>query len=264
MKLNGHPTWVHVPRARREVVTLLHGGLSSSASMLRRFRGRLSKDFDLAAFDRRGHGRTADRPGEAFHYADMAKETIAFLEYLGRPSHLVGHSDGGVVALHVALDRPDLIDRVVLIGTNFHHRGLVAMPELALDGPEFEEFAAGYVAGGVGDRAAASEIWRKSLELTAREPTLKERDLARITRPVLVVSGDDDVARLEHTVALYRALAQGQLAVLPASSHALLKEHPGLSTRIIRHFLLEELPPRTLYPIRRAGASRRSPEVGTG
>jgi pimeloyl-ACP methyl ester carboxylesterase len=61
----------------------------------------------------------------------MAGDTVAFLDSLkiGR-SQLVGHSDGANVALLVALARPDLVDRLVLISGNFHHDGLVAELDL--------------------------------------------------------------------------------------------------------------------------------------
>ena len=98
IELNGHPTWVSISTKKRPTVVFLHGGLSSSASMLRTLGPRLGKKFRIAAFDRRGHGRTADT-SEAFHYDAMATETVAFLQHLGKPAHLVGHSDGGVVAL---------------------------------------------------------------------------------------------------------------------------------------------------------------------
>ena len=60
----------------------------------------------------------------------MADETIAVLEYLGRPVHLIGHSDGGDVGLLVTLRRPDLVERLVMIGSNFHHSGLLPIGEL--------------------------------------------------------------------------------------------------------------------------------------
>ena len=78
---------------------LLHGGMSSSASLLKSIGPSLAKRYRVAAFDRRGHGRTADTD-EPFSYDAMADETIAFIEYLERRVHLVGHSDGGNVALH--------------------------------------------------------------------------------------------------------------------------------------------------------------------
>ncbi len=251
VSLNGHPTWVRRPKGHGPLVTLLHGGMSDSSSMLRRFESRLSKDFTLAAFDRRGHGRTPDRPG-AFHYEEMAEETIAFLEYLGTPSHLIGHSDGGVVALLTAMRRPDLVRRAVLVGANFHHDGLVVAPEFPLEGPEFDQWAREYAEISPDGVAHAREVVEKALTLFASEPTLTTSDLATISVPVLVMSGDDDVVSLAHTCAMYEAMADAQLAVLPASSHAVLKEHPGLANRIIRRFLLEKLPVATLSPVRRA------------
>lgn len=253
VQLNGHPTWVRRPRGDGPLVTLLHGGMSDSASMLRRFETRLSKDFSLAAFDRRGHGRTRDSAG-AFHYEEMADEAIAFLEWLDRPSHVIGHSDGGVVALLVALRRPDLLRRVVVVGANFHHGGLLPTPPFDLDGPDFDAWAADYAAVSPDGIEHARVVVAKALELFASEPTLSEADLARISVPVLVMAGDDDVASLAHTCALYEAIPDAQLAILPASSHAVLKEHPGLSTRIIRRFLREAATPSTLMPLRRARA----------
>jgi pimeloyl-ACP methyl ester carboxylesterase len=53
----------------------------------------------------------------------------------GGPAHLVGWSDGGIVALLVSLRRPDLVRRHVLVGTNFHHDGLMDAADLG-DDPE--------------------------------------------------------------------------------------------------------------------------------
>ncbi len=219
--------------------------------MLRRFESRLSKDFTLTAFDRRGHGRTRDTAG-AFHYEEMADETIAFLEWLDEPSHVIGHSDWGVVALLVARRRPDLLRRVVVVGANYHFEGLLPTPPFALEGPDFDAWAVEYGALSPDGIAHAPEVVAKALALFASEPTLSDDDLAAITVPVLVMAGDDDVVSLSHTCAMYEAMANAQLAILPASSHALLKEHPGLSVRIIRHFLNESVPPTTLMPLRRA------------
>ena len=72
-----------LPRRSKPVVVLLHGGLSSSHSMLSGIGRSLAKDFGIGAFDRRGHGRTADT-AEDFSYEAMADETIAYLELLGR------------------------------------------------------------------------------------------------------------------------------------------------------------------------------------
>jgi pimeloyl-ACP methyl ester carboxylesterase len=63
--------------------------------------------------------------------------------------------------------------------------------------------------------------------------------------------GDDDEVTLEHAVALYRGLPNGELAVVPGTSHGLLVEKPDLCNTMIVEFLTTD-PVATLAPIRRA------------
>ena len=185
----------------------------------------------------------------------MATETVRVLEQVvGGPAHLVGWSDGGIVALLVALKRPDLVNKLVVIGANYHFDGVMPVeldPESSLvqalgkayierspDGPEHLELA-----------------FSKSFRMISAEPTLTTADLAQIAPPVLVVVGDDDLVALPHTVSLYGALPEGQLAVVPGASHALPLEQPDVLTDLILGFLAAVEPPHTLIPIRRARLS---------
>lgn len=250
VQLNGHPTWTWTSKKRAPTVLLLHGGMSSSHSLLHSIGPRLSKRFRLAAFDRRGHGRTADTPAP-FHYDDMADETIAYLEYLGRRCHLVGHSDGAIVALLVAMRRPDLLRRVVVVGANFHFDALRPMDEFKIDGPIFEAWSQRYGEHSPDGVEHAAVIVEKTLEMFATEPTLTVKDLATITVPVLVMAGDDEPIDLRHTCAMYEAIPESQLCIVPGTSHAVLKERTKVCARIISHFLTSTLPPVTLQPSRR-------------
>ena len=87
--------------------------------------------------------------------------------------------------------------------------------------------------------------------LHAVAPALNVGDLATLTMPTLVILGDDDEVKLEHAVAMYRALPDGELAVLPRATHGLVVEKPALFAQLIRDFHHAE---RTngLAPIRRA------------
>ncbi len=250
LTLDGHPTWVSIGRTAGPDLVLLHGGLSSSGGLLRRIGGRLHDRYRVSAFDRRGHGRTADTPAP-FHYDDMASETIAFLRHLGRPAHLVGHSDGAIVALLVALRTPELVRRLVVVGGNLTPAGLEEVPPFPLRGPVFERWAERFGRLSPDGPAHARAVARKSLRLFATEPSLAESHLRRVTHPTLVMGGDDDSTRLEHLMAMYRALPRGQLAIVPGSSHALLAERPALCARLIGEFLRGPAVPRTYQPIRR-------------
>lgn len=101
--IDGHPTWVDDRGGPGSPLLLLHGGLSNSDELLNSIGTGLAERFRVVAFDRRGHGYTADTDAD-FHYADMATETVRVLEHVvGGPAHLVGWSDGGIVALILAL-----------------------------------------------------------------------------------------------------------------------------------------------------------------
>jgi pimeloyl-ACP methyl ester carboxylesterase len=250
-KILGHPTWVQVPKRGRAAVILLHGGMSSSTSMLRTIGPGLSAHFRVGAFDRRGHGRTPDT-SEPFTYEAMADETIAFVESLDRRVHLVGHSDGGNIALLVGLRRPDLIKRMVVVGANYHYNGLVDFPLMQPGTTDFDTWALKYALHSPDGIVHAGEVLAKTNEMFTTGPTMTVGELANIEVPTLVMAGDDDVATLEHTTTMYESIPQAQLAIIPGSSHAVLKERTRECVRMVRRFLTQDLPVVTYSPLRRA------------
>ena len=252
ISLNGHPTWTYVSkRKKKPSLVLLHGGMSSSGSLLRNLAPHFDKNYRVAAFDRRGHGRTADTDAP-FRYEDMADETIAFLEHLGGKHYVVGHSDGGNVALIVAMRRPDLLKRVVLVGANYHYDGMRPMPMFHLEGEQFEEWATKYGELSPSGKEHARDVITKTLHMFDTEPAFSVDDLAKITVPMLVMAGDDDLMELSHTTSMYEAVPGAQLAIVPGTSHAVLKEKTKLSAKLIRNFFEDDYPPVTYQPSRRA------------
>ena len=97
-------------RGHGDPCVLLHpGGAGVDSRAMGAALAALAEVFHVYAPEQRGHGRTADVAGP-ISYELMARDTIAFIEtVIGRPVHLAGCSDGAVVALVVALRRPDLV-----------------------------------------------------------------------------------------------------------------------------------------------------------
>ncbi|MCU1397963.1 MAG: hypothetical protein JWN62_1072 [Acidimicrobiales bacterium] len=255
--VSGLPTWFEAGSGGGPTVLLLHGGLSNGDALLESIGVPLAAQYRVAAFDRRGHGRTADTP-EPFHYEAMADETIAVLAHLDTPVHLVGWSDGGITALLVALRRPDLVDRLVLIGVNFHFSGTLDMSAQddadqagGHDDPFLAQMQASYAERSPDGAAHFADVATKSFALFATEPTLTTDDLRAVSAPTLVMVGDDDLVDLGHTCQLYESIPAAQLAVVPGASHALPMERPDETSRIIAQFLAGPVPPQTLIPVRR-------------
>jgi pimeloyl-ACP methyl ester carboxylesterase len=96
-------------------VVLIHG-LTGDLSIwfLCRAMGVLGRSFRVTAYDLRGHGYS-DVPPSGYTSADQAGDTLAIMDALEIDrARLVGHSFGGVIAMHAAVLRPDRIDAVVL------------------------------------------------------------------------------------------------------------------------------------------------------
>jgi pimeloyl-ACP methyl ester carboxylesterase len=254
--VDGHPTWVRTSgqvAATAETVLALHGGLSNSDELLNPIGDALDERYRVVAFDRRGHGRTADTDAP-FHYDDMATETICVLETVVEgPAHLLGWSDGGNVAMLVALRRPELVNRLVLISANFHFDGVRPM-EYGRESEVITRIRGAYAERSPDGPEHFRTIVKKTMTMAAVEPTLTVDDLARISAPALVLVGDDDVIELSHTCALFEALTAGQLAVVPGTSHWAPVEKSAEVSRLIVDFLDGEAVPATIMPSRRGGA----------
>jgi len=90
-------------------LVLIHGLCGSLAVWQLRIAPDLSRDFSVLTYDLRGHG-LSDAPPSGYRSSDMAADLLALLDHLEiRQAHVVGHSFGGVVALHFAVLHPDRI-----------------------------------------------------------------------------------------------------------------------------------------------------------
>ncbi len=248
INLRGHQIYNYEWDNQGEAMVLLHGGLSKTSSWDYLMVPALEDEFHVFAYDRTAHGFTGDQAG-SLHFEFQAKEAIAYLEdVVKEPAHLIGYSDGGIIALMVAIARPELVKSIVAIGANFHYSA--PLSDFA-EAKVSEEDQAEY-------NLISPDAPHTLLEKTIRmnhiwktEPDIALSDIATIQCPVLVLAGDDDVIKHEHTIALYEALPLGQLAIIPGTSHGVVKEKPALMLAMITQFLEDLSYPDTRQPIRR-------------
>lgn len=239
------------------LVAALHGGLCTNATwepQLAEFGAR----FRVLAPERRAHGHTADLAGP-LSYDDMAADTIGFLDtVVGGPAHLVGWSDGGIVGLLVAMARPDLVRKLVVISANFDTTGtppeIVAhMTSTTADSEDLAMLRTLYEAVSPDGPEHWPVVFAKCNEMATTQPAIPLADLGRISAPTLVMAGDDDMITFDHTFMLFDAIPNAELAIIPGTSHFLAMEKPGLVNRIVLDFLENE-PAPTMMPLRRAAA----------
>lgn len=212
---------------------LLHGGLSATENFDFHILPAVEDRFHVYGYDRSAHGRTGMREG-FYHFNFQRDEAIAYIEdVIGGPAHLLGHSDGGIIALMVAIARPDLVLSIIATGANYSwDAGLTLDGEVIISDENRAEFA---------ERSpdapeALDLIIHKAYEVWASEPNISVEELNTISCPVLVVNGDDEPFTPHHGVDLYQALSNGRLAIIPGSPHATHKIKPHLLLPIIKDF----------------------------
>jgi pimeloyl-ACP methyl ester carboxylesterase len=181
---------------------------------------------------------------------------------------LVGWSNGASVALRLALRRPDLVHRLVLLS------GGVAGPE----GETAEATALSVEPG----RGRLAESWRPVHEALSPDgpehfPVVEDKlnrmwreaepvgmeALATLPMPLLVMQGDDDGVEIAHAAAMAGTAPDGRLAVVPGTSHIAPMEKPELVNLLLLDFF-EDKPPTRYFPLGSLRSAAASAGAGKG
>jgi pimeloyl-ACP methyl ester carboxylesterase len=202
-----------------------------------------SRHFSTITFDVRGE---RDITGGV---EDLVNEVVALLDHLriGK-AHVMGASLGGFVAQELALARPDLVDRLILVCTSYGGRGAVPVPLGSLGRMFGWGSLTPEAAARRGLEAATSEAYRAGhadeferivRQRLAESPSLgayyeqamagarfdASRDVGRITSPTLVIHGADDrYVPLANAVALAEAIHGARLRILEGAGHLVFIE----------------------------------------
>jgi len=81
-------------------------------------------------------------------------------------------------------------------------------------------------------------VFEKTRQMFMTQPTLTVEELSQISTPTLVMAADRDLMTIEHTVALFQAIPNAQLCIVPAASHSLVFDRAADVSREALRFLL--------------------------
>jgi pimeloyl-ACP methyl ester carboxylesterase len=225
-EVNGHRMYYETSGSGRPLL-LLHGGGNTIHGSFAKQLDVFAKTHSIIAPEQIGHGHTPDVKGP-LTYARMASDTAALLVQLKlKDVDVAGWSDGGIVALILAVQHPELVRRVVVSGANFSPEGYLA--------DDLRQMRARDVESPATLDARLNHLWATSPTKDELSPAL----LSGIHRRVLVMVGDHDAIQLDHTIALYRALPDARLCILPGTGHGTFIQRPEWVNAIVASFLDE-------------------------
>ena len=255
VEVNGMQMYYEVSGSGDPLV-VLHGAYMNIPSM-GDIITRLAETHTVYALEFQGHGRTTDidRP---ITYPALADDVAAFMEAVDLPkADVFGYSMGAAAGLQLAIRHPEKVDQLIAASVAYDASGWQPafrdfIPQMTVEmftsmpfAEEYKELAA--------DPKGFPALGEKLIALE-KEPMAWEAEVKALKVPVLIISGDADVATLEHSVALFRLLGGGgmgdmgaplpasRLAVLPATSHTAVIGQVDLLLALIEPFLKGETP----------------------
>jgi pimeloyl-ACP methyl ester carboxylesterase len=248
---NGVNYWYEI-RGKGEPLLLLHGGLFTT-ELFGPVLTKLAENRRVIGVHLQGHGRT-ELGTRKIDLVDIGRDLGVVISKLGfKQVDVMGYSFGGGAAFQLAVQRPELVRRLVLVSTPYAQSGFFAemLPQQAALGAAMADamketpMYKAYVAV-----APHPENFPRLLDAMGeymRQPYDWSGSVKQLTMPVMLVYGDADMFRPEHIVSFYQLLGGGlrdagwmrehmsknRLAILPNLTHYEIGSAPILATTVL-------------------------------
>jgi pimeloyl-ACP methyl ester carboxylesterase len=241
--VGGHALRCAVSGSGEATFVCLHG-LVDTLEIWDRLVGHLESRWRVVRFDQRGHGESEAPPGP-YRREDLARDVIALLDALGvGRAVLVGHSLGGIVSMAAALDHPERVSALALLGTasqcsarvaDWYERIARAGDEGGLDAIARAIYGEKTKRRIAGDARGIAHVTRALKSLHADPLTPR---LARLACPALLLVGERDPMGPRASELIRDALPEGRgrLEVIPGRGHWLHVEAPANVIRALEEW----------------------------
>jgi pimeloyl-ACP methyl ester carboxylesterase len=207
----------------------------------------LKKDFSVGAIDLNGHRRSPRREGDGLQ--TYVEDVLAALAALSMPTVLVGHSMGGAIALKIALERPQNLVGLGLVGTGAK---LKVHPQiLELCQTDFDKAIELVVSWSFAEQADPALIDKAREQMRRNGQAAFYRDflscstfdvmsrLGEIPVPTIVICGrEDKLTPVKYSEYLQANIPDAQLKVIEQAGHMVMLEQPEAFNQVLRQYCL--------------------------
>lgn len=209
-------------------IVLIHGSTIDSHTDWDAVIPKLAKQYKVFAPDCRGHGRS-NNPNLSYSFRELADDVAAFVHVMGyEKAHIIGHSNGGNVALVTAMEHLEVTQTCIPQAANaFVTRYLIEREPKIFDPDRVAREAPAWrdemiqLHGEVNGQ----DYWRELLWLTMKEiisePNYSPTDLSRVDIPMLVIMGADDPVNApdEHAQYIAQNVPDAELWIPEETGH---------------------------------------------
>ncbi len=225
-----------------QTLILTHGALGSSADLDKLAEALQKENYNVFTFSFSGHGNTDFETDFDIEQFTLELQQFILKNALVQPS-VIGFSMGGYVALNLARRSPEIIDKIITLGTKFNWSKEVVEKEVKL--LDAEVMLTKVPAFAKSLELKHGEKWKTLLLRTAQlmrgisaNNYLNPESLINIKNKTLVGLGDkDQMVTLEETISVYRSLPKANMYILPNTKHPIEQLNSTLFVAVIKDFL---------------------------
>ncbi|POY40729.1 alpha/beta hydrolase [Flavobacterium alvei] len=212
-----------------EPLLMIHGNGGSFSCFENQVK-EFSKHFKVILVDCRGRGNSTYQKGIELTFDLQVQDINLFLDQLNIPkTNILGWSDGGIIGLLLALKHPEKVNKLVTSGANIFPEGVIDFEDMKKTVLDLENK----------NKNHENDLAIDLNNLDLKYPNLNFTDLNLIESKTLIIAGDHDMIKGEHTLKIYESIPNAQLAILPNSSHSALIENSTLFNEIVLRFLMQ-------------------------
>jgi pimeloyl-ACP methyl ester carboxylesterase len=194
-----------------------------------------AKKYKVIVMDCRGRGKS-ELGKDSLTYTQMTKDIVGILNYLHLDStYVVGRSDGGILALLLAINYPQKVKKAVAFAANLT-ADTIGLYSFNYEEVKRERRQADDMISKK-DTTQNWEVIQQRNRMMEFQPNITVTDLNRIKCPVLVMSTDRDIIPEEHTLFIYRNISKANLCILTGENHYVTKNNPDLFNSIVGKYL---------------------------
>ena len=191
-----------------------------------------SKKYKVILADSRAHGRSVDST-DSLTFEMMADDYAALLTAMHIPAaYILGWSDGGIIALELAMRHPDKVLKLASSGANLWADSIGLRPDVWLEG--VEEYKSWQKRMPLTDAREKNDY--KIFMLDYEQPDIALSELKKIKCPALIIGGDNDLIPVAHTRQIAANIPNAELWIVPNSGHATLIDHSRQFNKKVEDF----------------------------
>ncbi|MBD0285851.1 MAG: alpha/beta hydrolase [Flavisolibacter sp.] len=193
---------------------IIHGNSGSIVNFVNQI-PYFSKKYKVIVADSRAQGKSADT-GDSLSYEMMADDYAALLDAMKIDSaYVIGWSDGGINGLLLAIRHPEKVKKLAITGANLSPDTTAVFNDvIEMVRPDYNRLKEKT------QRTTEEKAQWKLMRLLLEEPHITTGDLHKIAVPTLVIGGDHDVIKPEHTLLIAQNIPQSYLWIIPNSGHS--------------------------------------------